>query len=96
MSQHGDFTDSTKATGQDYIPVVVLMTLSSELFPVLIKCFNRCLKKKCFPVLYKISTVCLVYKNAGESSSLLQYYPISRLTAIRKILRLSSVRKMIT
>lgn len=40
--------DSTKATGQDKIKVVVLNNLVPELSPILAKLSIRCLKKRCF------------------------------------------------
>ena len=41
--------DSSKATGPDEIPVVVLKNISPEISPILTKLFNRCLKEKSFP-----------------------------------------------
>lgn len=38
-------------------PVVLLKSLSSELFPVLAKLFNRCLKEKCSSSQWKLSTM---------------------------------------
>lgn len=46
--------DSTKATK---ISVGVLKKLVLELFPILAKIFNHCLKKKCFSRLWKLSSV---------------------------------------
>ena len=77
--------DSSKATGPDDIPVVVLKHLSPELSPILAKLFNRCLKEKCFPSAWKTSAVCPVFKNAGEKSNPSQYRPISLLSVISKL-----------
>ena len=77
--------DSTKATGPDSIPVVVLKHLSPELSPILAKLFNRCLKEKCFPTSWKTSAVCPVFKNAGDKSAPSQYRPISLLSIISKL-----------
>ena len=77
--------DSTKATGPDGIPVVVLKHLNPELSPILAKLFNRCLKEKCFPSVWKTSAVCPVFKNAGEKSNPAQYRPISLLSVISKL-----------
>ena len=77
--------DSSKATGPDGIPVVVLKRICPELAPILAKLFNLCLKEECFPESWKISSVCPVYKNAGERSSPSQYRPISLLSVISKL-----------
>ncbi|KAI8485267.1 hypothetical protein Bbelb_370140 [Branchiostoma belcheri] len=77
--------DANKATGPDNIPVVVLKNLSPELSPILAKLFNRCLKLRCFPNFWKISSVCPVFKNTGERSSPSQYRPISLLSVISKL-----------
>ena len=77
--------DSTKATGPDSIPVVVLKHLSPELSPIFAKLFNRCLKEKCFPTSWKTSAVCPVFKNAGDKSAPSQYRPISLLSIISKL-----------
>ena len=77
--------DSTKATGPDSIPVVVLKHISPELSPILAKLFNRCLNERCFPTSWKTSAVCPVYKNAGDKSAPSQYRPISLLSIISKL-----------
>ena len=77
--------ESSKATGPDEIPAVVLKNRSPEISPILAKLFNRCLKEKCFPTSWKVSSVCPVFKNAGERSSSSQYRPISLLSIISKI-----------
>ena len=78
--------DSTKATGPDSIPVVVLKNISPELSPILAKLFNKCLHQKCFPASWKTSSVCPVYKNSGDRSSPSQYRPISLLSVMSKLL----------
>ena len=77
--------DSSKATGPDGIPVVVLKKLCPEISPILAKLFNKCLKEECFPMSWKLSHVCPVFKNSGESSSPSQYRPISLLSVISKL-----------
>ena len=77
--------ESTKATGPDQVPVVVLKNLSPEISPILTKLFNRCVKEKCFPSSWKVSSICPVFKNSGERSSPSQYRPISLLSVISKI-----------
>ena len=87
--------DSTKATGPDNIPVIVLKNISPELSPILAKVFNKCLLQKCFPISWKISSVCPVYKNSGDRSSPSQYRPISLLSIMSKLLE-SVINKRVT
>lgn len=46
--------DSKMDSGSDKIPEVVLKNISRELSPKLAKLFNRCLKEKSFPSLWKV------------------------------------------
>ena len=41
--------DSSKASGPDCIPVVVVKSCEPELSYILAKLFNMCLKQSCFP-----------------------------------------------
>ena len=41
--------DSSKASGPDFIPVVVLKNYEPELSCILAKLFSNCLKESCFP-----------------------------------------------
>ena len=41
--------DSSKASGPDCNPVVVLKNCEPELSYILAKLFNKCLKESCFP-----------------------------------------------
>ena len=77
--------DSTKATGPDDIPVIVLKNICPEISPLLAKLFNRCLKERCFPDSWKMSSVCPVFKNAGDRCSPSQYRPISLLSVMSKL-----------
>ena len=47
--------DSSKASGPDCIPVVVLKNCEPELSYILAKLFNNCLKESCFPDCWKVS-----------------------------------------
>ena len=78
--------ESTKATGPDQVPVVVLKNFSPEISPILEKLFNRCVKEKCVPSSWKVSSVCPIFKNSGERSSPSQYRPINLLSVISKII----------
>ena len=61
--------DSSKTSGPDCIPGVVLKNCEPELSYILAKFFNMCLKESCFPDCWKISLVTLVFKNVGERSA---------------------------
>ena len=61
--------DSSKASGPDCIPVVVLKNCEPELSYILAKLFNKCLKESCFPDCWKVSSVVPVFRNVGERST---------------------------
>ena len=53
--------DSSKASGPDCIPVVVLKNCEPELSCILTKHFNECLKESPFPDCWKVSSVVPVF-----------------------------------
>ena len=55
--------DSSKASGLDCIPVVVLKNCEPELSYILAKLFNNCPKESCLPDCWKVSLVLPVFKN---------------------------------
>ena len=61
--------DSSKLSSLDYIPVVALNNRDLELSYILAELFNMCLKKSCFSDCRKVSSVALVFKNAGKKST---------------------------
>ena len=69
--------DSSKASGPDCIPVVVLKNCEPELSYILAELFNKCLKESCFPDCWKVSSVVPVFKNVGERSTVKNYHPVS-------------------
>ena len=77
--------DSSKASGPDYIPVVVLKNCEPELSYILAELFNKCLKESCFPDCWKVSSVVLVFKNVGERSTAKNYRPVSLLSVVSKV-----------
>ena len=77
--------DSSKASGPDCIPVVVLKNCEPELSHILAKLFNNCLKKSCFPDCWKVSSVIPVFKNFGERSTAKNYRPVSLLSVVSKV-----------
>ena len=77
--------DSSKASGLDCIPVVVLKNCELELSYILAELFNKCLKESCFPDCWKVSLVVPVFKNVGERSTAKNYYPVSLLFVVSKV-----------
>ena len=61
--------DSSKVSGPDCIPVVVLRNCEPELSYILAKLFNKCLQESCFPDYWKVSSLVPVFKNVGERSA---------------------------
>ena len=56
----------SKASGSDYIPVMVLKNCESELSYILAELFNMFVKKSCFPNCWKVSSVVPVLKNVEK------------------------------
>ena len=79
--------DSSKVSGPDCIPVVVLKNYEPELSYILAKLFNKCLKESCFPDFWNVSLVVPVFKNVGERSTAKNYCPVSLLSVVRKSLK---------
>ena len=78
--------DSSKASGPDCIPVVVLKNCEPELSYILAELFNMCLKESCFPDCWKVSLVVPVFKNVGEKKSTAKNYcPLSLLSVVSKV-----------
>ena len=77
--------DSSKASGPDCIPVLVLKNCEPELSYILAKLFNKCLKESCFPNCWKVSLVVPVFKNLGERSTAKNYGPASLLSVVSKV-----------
>ena len=77
--------DSSKASGPDYIPVVVLKNCEPELSYIRAKLFNNCLEESCFPDCWKVSSVVSVFKKVGERSIAKSYHPVSLLSVVSKV-----------
>ena len=77
--------DSSKASGPDCIPVVVLKNCEPELSYIRAKLFNKCLKESYFPDCWKVSSVVPVFKNVGERSTAKNYRPVSLLSVVSKV-----------
>ena len=77
--------DLPKASGPDFIPVVVLKNCELELPYILAELFNKCLKESCFPDCWKVSSVVPVFKNVGERSTAKNYHPVSLFSVVSKV-----------
>ena len=77
--------DSSKASGPDCIPVVVLKNCEPELSYIQGKLFNIFLKKSCFPDCWKVSSVVPVFQNVGERSTAKNYHPVSLLSVVSEV-----------
>ena len=77
--------DLSKASGADYIPVVVLKNCEPELSYILAELINKCLKESCFPDCWKVSSAVPVFKNVGERSTAKNYRPVSLLSLVSKV-----------
>ena len=77
--------DSSKASGPDCIPVVVLKNCEPELSYILAKLFNICLKETCFPDCWMVSSVVPVFKNVGERSTAKNHRPVSLVSVVSKV-----------
>ena len=77
--------DLSKAYVPDCIPVVVLENSEPELSQILAELFDNCLKESCFPDCWKASSVVLVFKNVGETSTAKNYHPVSLISVVSKV-----------
>ena len=77
--------DSSKASGPDCIPVMVLKNCEPELSYILAELFNMGLQGSCFPVCWKFSLVVTVFKNVWERSSAKNYCPVSLLSVVSEV-----------
>ena len=77
--------DSSKTSGPDSIPVVVLKNCEPELSYILAKLFKGCLKESCFPDCWKVFWVVPVFKNVGDRSTAKNYCPVILLSVVGKV-----------
>ena len=77
--------DSSKISGPDCIPVVVLMNCEPELSYTLTELFNISQKESCFPDCWKVLSVVPVFKNVGGRSTAKNYCPVSLLCVVSKV-----------
>ena len=86
---------SSKASGPDCIPVVVLKNYEPELSYILAELFNMCLKASCFPDFWKVSSVVPVFRNVGESSTANNYHPVSLLSVVTKVVEKLVINRIV-
>ena len=79
--------DSSKASGPDCTPVVLLKNCDPELSYMLAELFNMCLEESCFPDCWKISLVVPVFKNVEERSTVKNYHPVDLFLRLVKSLK---------
>ena len=77
--------ESSRASGPDFIPVVVLRNCDPELSYILAELFNKCLKESILPDCLKVSSVFPVFKNFGERSTAKNYCPVNLLSVVSKV-----------
>ena len=77
--------DSSKVSGLDCIPVVVLKNCEPELSHILAELFNMYLKKSCFPDCWKVWLVVPAFKNVRKRSIAKNYNPDSLLSVFSKV-----------
>ena len=77
--------DTSKASGPDRIPAIVLKMCSPELFSILSKLHNLCLTHSVFPSNWKLASVIPVFKGSGAKSDPSNYRPISILPIMSKV-----------
>ena len=76
---------SSKVSGPDCMPVVVLKHCEPELSYILAELFNMCLKESCFPDCQKVSLVLSLFKNVGEKSTGKNYNPVTLPSVVSKV-----------
>ena len=76
---------SSKATGPDCIPVVVIKNCEPELSFILAELFNKCLRESCFPHCWKVSSVVPIFKNIGELPTAKNCCPVSLLFVVSRV-----------
>ena len=77
--------DSSKASGPDCIPVVVLKNYEPEHLYILAEHFDMCLKESCFPNFWEVSLVVPVFNNVRGTYTAKCYCLVNLLFLISKI-----------
>ena len=79
--------NSSKVSGPDSIPIVVLKNCEPKLSYILGELLNMCLKESCFPDCWKVPLVVPVFMNVGERSTDKNYCPVSLLSVVSKVFK---------
>ena len=77
--------DSSKPSGHDCIPVVVLKNSEPKLSCILTELLNMCLEESCAPDCCKVLFVVSVFKNGGERCTAKNYRSVSLLSVVSKV-----------
>ena len=77
--------DSSKASGLDFIPLMVLKNCEPDFFYILAELFNKCLKESYFPDCLKVSLVVPVFRNVGERFTIKSYCLVSIISVVSKV-----------
>ena len=88
--------DSSKASGPDCIPVVVLKNCEPELSYILAELFNKCLKESCFPDSWKFSLVIPVSMIVGERSTTKNYHRVGLFSVVSNVFEKLIIELLIT
>ena len=79
--------DSSKASGPNCIPVVVLKNCEPGFLYILAELFSKCLKESCFPHWWKVSLVVPVFMNVRERSTAKNYHLVNILSVVSNALK---------
>ena len=77
--------DSSKASGPDFILVMVLKNTEPELLYILAELFHMCLKESYFPNFWRISLLIPAFKNVGRTSAAKNYRQVSLLSVVSNV-----------
>ena len=88
--------DSSKPSGCDCVPVVVIKSCEPELSCIPAELFSMCLKESCFPDCWRVSLVLPVFKNVGEKDVQLKLYrPVSLLSVVSKVFQNFVINRLV-
>ena len=77
--------DSSKVSGPDCIPVIVLKNCAPEFSHILVELFIMCLKEHCFPDCWQVSSAVHIFNIFGENSTVKNYCLVSLLSLVFKV-----------